>query len=62
MERDVNKNVKHNMTSKRWSPVACWLYLTQYKYLTNIMYSQALSMLQSKCKMEMYEFILPKLF
>ena len=50
LDCDVKTNVKHNMTSECWSPVACWLYLTQYKYLTNIMYSQALSMLLSKCR------------
>ena len=45
LERDVKTKVKSNMTSECWSPVACWLFLTQLKYLTNIMYSQALAML-----------------
>ena len=44
------KSVKHNMTSECWSSVARWLFLTQYNHLTNIMYSQALSMLSSKRK------------
>ena len=39
------KELTRNMTSECWSPVACWLFLTEYKHLTNIIYSQALSML-----------------
>ena len=45
LQRDVKKDVKLNMTPGCWSPVACWLFSTKYKHLTNIMYSQALSML-----------------
>ena len=45
LQRDVKKDVKLNMTPGCCSPVAFWLFLTKYKYLTNIMYSQALSML-----------------
>ena len=39
------KDINPNMTSDSWSPVACWLFLAQFKHLTNMMYSQALSML-----------------
>ena len=45
LKRDVKKIVKPIMMSECWSPLACCLFLTQYKHLTNIMYSQALSML-----------------
>ena len=34
-----------NMTSECWSLVACWLFLAQYKLVTNVMYSHALFML-----------------
>ena len=44
-ECDVKKNVKPNMMSVCWPPVACWLLLTQYKNLTCTMYPHALSML-----------------
>ena len=42
------KNVKPYIASECWSPVACWLFLTQYEHVTNIMYSQALSMYKVK--------------
>ena len=42
LERDVKKSINPNTTSECCSPVACWLFLTQYKHLTNIMYSRAL--------------------
>ena len=45
MERDVKKGVNSNMTSECWFSVACWLSFAQYNHLTNIMYSQASSML-----------------
>ena len=45
LQRDVKTDVKLNMTPGCWSLVACWLFLTKYKHPTNIMYSQALSML-----------------
>ena len=45
LECDVKKDVQPNMTSECCSPVACWLFLAQYKHLTHIMYSQALSTL-----------------
>ena len=45
LELDVMKDVNPNMASECWSLVACWLFLAQYKYLTNIMYSQVSSML-----------------
>ena len=45
LECDVRKDVHPNMMSEYWSPVACWLFLAQYKYLRNTMYSHELSML-----------------
>ena len=48
LESDVKKKVNPNMTSECMSPVVCWLFLTQYKHLTIIMYSHVLSMLQCK--------------
>ena len=45
LKRDVKKDVIPNMTSEYWSPVACWLLFTSYKYLTNMIYSYSLSML-----------------
>ena len=45
LECDVKKNFNPNMTSKCWSQVAYWLCLAQYKHVTTIMYSKALSML-----------------
>ena len=45
LEDDVRKDVIPNMTPECWSPVACWLFLAQYKFPTNIMYSHALFML-----------------
>ena len=44
LERDVKKNVKPNIASECWSTVAWCFFLTQYKLLTNIMHSQALTM------------------
>ena len=37
------KALDPNMTSECLSQVACWLFLAQFKHLTNIMYSEALS-------------------
>ena len=37
------KALDPNMTSECSSQVACWLFLAQFKHLTNIMYSEALS-------------------
>ena len=33
---DVKKDVHPNITSECWSPVVCWLFLAQYKYLMKI--------------------------
>ena len=43
LERDVKKDVNPDITSKCWSLVDC-CFVSQYKHLTCIMYSQALSM------------------
>ena len=48
LEHDAKKDVHPYMTSECWSPVVCWLFLAQYKYLRKTMYSHELSML--KCK------------
>ena len=37
------KALDPNMTSECLSKVACWFFLAQFKHLTNIMYSEALS-------------------
>ena len=37
------KALDPNMISECSSQVACWLFLAQFKHLTNIMYSVALS-------------------
>ena len=50
LEYDVSKEVNPHMTSECWSSVAClgiffFFFLVQYNHLTNIMYSNAISML-----------------
>ena len=49
LERDVKKDVNPNLTSDYWSPVDCCLFLSQYKYLTYMMYSYSL-MLTMLCE------------
>ena len=49
-ECDVKLDVNCNMMSDCWSTVTCWLFLPQYKHLTNIIYSHTLSVLLCLCK------------